>query len=364
MAQALIDEIGVPSVAHPPSEGSITPSDDQPLPFDPRAISAWIQGPHVRATGSPVELSARGSYSTAGKLTTYEWDLNGDGEIDRTATEPTLEYTWEQEYVGEITLKVTDSSGNSASTQAKVMITNDGDTTPYSRDNCPETYNYGQTDYDEDGIGDNCDSTPGMPTEGRPDVEVGLISPTASPSPHPSQTRVPPTPAPTRTPAPLPTADPSGTPDPLPTAPPSTGPAPIPSKTPTVPPSPGPQPSASRSPSMGPSSQVPPSVTAPPSSLPTPTSTQLPTPTGPVPPSPTALPGPSSPVTSTPTPAISPPSPSSSSVPTSPPTAVPSSPASVPVPSESPTPTLHPPKPTLPPGPRPGLPDTGSCDRG
>ena len=43
---------------------------------------AWLDGPYNRAIGESLTLDARGSYSKNGTITSYEWDLNGNGDFE------------------------------------------------------------------------------------------------------------------------------------------------------------------------------------------------------------------------------------------------------------------------------------------
>ena len=284
MGNILTRKVGVPSSVRTVQE--TTPNGDVPYPEIPETVSAWIQGPYAHQIGKPLTLDARGSYSTRGDLVKYEWDLDGDEQYEIESTEPTLTHTWESEYFGDIHLRVTGPRGFTDTASTDVMITNDGDSTPYDQDNCPEVNNHGQTDHDGDGIGDECDATPGYPQEDQPGVGEGPApsdpSPSPSPSPTPSATPTP-TPTPTRTPSPTPTPTtaPTSTPSPsvsasaTPTEPPSIDPSispdpstvPIPSLTPSGPPAP-----------TGDPSQLPPSVPAPTSATPTGAPTQVPAP--------------------------------------------------------------------------------------
>ena len=189
MAEALIEKMGIPPSTRPasalPNDGA-SPNGDVPypeIPEIPESVSAWIQGPYAHQIGKPLTLDARGSYSTRGNLVKYEWDLDGDDQYEIESTEPTLTHTWESEYVGDIHLRITDPQGFTDTASTYAMITNDGDSTPYDQDNCPEINNHGQTDYDGDGIGDECDDTPGYPQEDQPGVDE---EPAPSPSPTPT----------------------------------------------------------------------------------------------------------------------------------------------------------------------------------
>ena len=133
---------------------------------------AWIQGPYVAKVGDPVDIDAAASHAVSGSLTSYEWDFNGDGIYDETGTSPRITHTFSQEFSGVIGLRVTQSDGQTAVATTQVDITDDGDNTPRDQDNCPDVSNWGQTDYDNDGVGDECDPDPGFPTQDKPDVCV------------------------------------------------------------------------------------------------------------------------------------------------------------------------------------------------
>lgn len=133
---------------------------------------AWIQGPYVAKVADPVNIDAAASHAVSGSLTSYEWDFNGDGTYDETGTSPRITHTFTQEYSGVIGLRVTQSDGQTAVATTQVDITDDGDNTPRDQDNCPDVNNWGQTDYDNDGVGDECDPDPGYPTQDKPGVCV------------------------------------------------------------------------------------------------------------------------------------------------------------------------------------------------
>jgi len=178
---------------------------------------AWIQGPYVAKVGDPVDIDAAASHAVSGSLTSYEWDFNGDGVYDETGTSPRITHTYSQEFSGVIGLRVTQSDGQTAVATTQVDITDDGDNTPRDQDNCPDVSNWGQTDYDNDGVGDECDPDPGFPTQDKPGVCVvgencppDSGTPSTQPTPAPSGGSTP-TPAVAPAPTQTPTASPTTT---------------------------------------------------------------------------------------------------------------------------------------------------------
>jgi hypothetical protein len=73
-----------------------------------------------------------------------------------------------QPFIGVVVLTVTDDAGRTATATAQLAVTDDGDVTPRDDDDCPNVANPGQDDFDNDGVGDMCDDTPGW---GGPDLD-------------------------------------------------------------------------------------------------------------------------------------------------------------------------------------------------
>jgi hypothetical protein len=169
VAQLLEAAIGVPYNMTPPqSAGSRSASSVNRAP-DPGPTASIIDD-WVRPVGSTITLDARGSFAGAGAIESYEWDFDGDGAYDLTTAEPQVDHRYDALFDGQAVVRVTQTDGLTDTAAARVRITDDGDSTPRESDNCPDVYNYSQHDKDGDGIGDDCDETPGWPSADLPGV--------------------------------------------------------------------------------------------------------------------------------------------------------------------------------------------------
>lgn len=147
---------------------------DPENPAGAGAPVAWLAGPYVQQVGTSITFDARGSAAGGGSITQYEWDLNGDGSFDETTTSPQVTSTFADATEIDVAVRVTQTDGQTSTAMTAVQITSDGDSTPDAQDNCAGLYNYSQTDLDGDGVGDDCDESPGYPTTDTPGLYFHL----------------------------------------------------------------------------------------------------------------------------------------------------------------------------------------------
>lgn len=121
-------------------------------------ILAPADGQNIAIGGGPVALLAVASDPQDGDISAaVTWSSDIDGSVTSPAPLSIGAHT--------LTASVTDSSGLAAeaTVQVNVLAGNDmdGDGVADTADNCPTVANPEQGDYDNDGIGDFCDATPG-----------------------------------------------------------------------------------------------------------------------------------------------------------------------------------------------------------
>ncbi|MDP9349973.1 MAG: PKD domain-containing protein, partial [Chloroflexota bacterium] len=79
-------------------------------------------GPYNGAEGAPIALDGSGSSDPQGKVITYAWDLDGDGQFDdATGVKPT--HTYKSALTGQVGLKVTNSDGRFNVGYAPIEVT-------------------------------------------------------------------------------------------------------------------------------------------------------------------------------------------------------------------------------------------------
>lgn len=85
-------------------------------------IARFVFSPALPNAGDTVELDASASQSGNGEITQYEWDWNGDGVFDETATTPTVQHVFSDSGARTVTLRVTNSQGRRAVFTAIVTV--------------------------------------------------------------------------------------------------------------------------------------------------------------------------------------------------------------------------------------------------
>ncbi len=122
---------------------------------------AWAgEGMNARI-GEKITLDGSGSYDSSG-IILYEWDTNGDGVYEISSESSTSDYMYMYQYGGLVTLRVTNAQSKQALATFPITVTSDGDQVSDTEDNCPGDWNEDQSDADSDGLGDVCDTTPGI----------------------------------------------------------------------------------------------------------------------------------------------------------------------------------------------------------
>lgn len=118
----------------------------------------WIQGPYIVKVGQSLTLDARASYAVIGSIASIDWDLDGDSVFETHSSDLLYEHLFTIEFSGTIGVRITDTNGEVGIGSTHLDVTDDGDSIPRSIDNCPDIANQNQADFDNDGIGDDCDS--------------------------------------------------------------------------------------------------------------------------------------------------------------------------------------------------------------
>ena len=136
---------------------------DGEVQADDLELDAWVEGDEVAKLGMQQTFDASGTIAGGHDIVTYRWDFESDGIVDLESNEPVVHYTYPALFDGQLTLEVEDDAGRTSTATLPVTVSRDGDRVPDELDNCPLVANTGQQDYDNDGLGDLCDPTPGDP---------------------------------------------------------------------------------------------------------------------------------------------------------------------------------------------------------
>lgn len=121
----------------------------------------------ITKLGESVTLDVRGSFVPVGDITRFDWDVDNDGVIDFSTDNGQLSFTPTQEYTGEVRVIITDQFGRIATATTELTVTIDGDSIPDDIDNCPYVANGSQLDWDNDGLGNECDPDLALPANGQ-----------------------------------------------------------------------------------------------------------------------------------------------------------------------------------------------------
>jgi Cutinase/von Willebrand factor type A domain/PKD domain len=72
--------------------------------------------------GEQFTFDASKSYAPDSRIVTYDWDFNGDGDIDRSTTDPTVTHVYEAPFDGSMQVRVTAADGGVANASALVHV--------------------------------------------------------------------------------------------------------------------------------------------------------------------------------------------------------------------------------------------------
>jgi hypothetical protein len=103
--------------------GSVLSEEGWWFRYDHREPTAHAGGPYIGSEGMTLELSGTDS-SDDGPISTWEWDLEGDGVFEYNTTVPTLQYRAVDDFEGVIVLRVTDEADRQALDTAVLIIHN------------------------------------------------------------------------------------------------------------------------------------------------------------------------------------------------------------------------------------------------
>lgn len=151
-------------------------------PLIVEAPTARISTIDPAGIGEDVEFDASGSFAAEGQLVSYEWDVDGDGVFEAVtraengiAANPIHSVRFDAPITANVTLRVTDEYGKTATAEMPLIVTRDGDSVDDAIDNCPADRNEDQADADGDGIGDVCDDSPYGEPEAVPMPERAVV---------------------------------------------------------------------------------------------------------------------------------------------------------------------------------------------
>ena len=114
--------IELPTVTSMDISPEITLEDDVKIgPFSEPPI-ADAGGPYIGVIGESITFDGSGSADPDGTITLYEWDFDNDGTFDIGSPNPITTHAYPAAFSGTITLRVTDSDGNTGTDTAQVQV--------------------------------------------------------------------------------------------------------------------------------------------------------------------------------------------------------------------------------------------------
>jgi alpha-tubulin suppressor-like RCC1 family protein len=83
---------------------------------------AKLRGPYVAPTGTPITFDAGDSFDASASITSYEWDFDSNGSVDRVTSTPQTIYTYAGTFLGQASVRVIGSDGRSSIATADVTV--------------------------------------------------------------------------------------------------------------------------------------------------------------------------------------------------------------------------------------------------
>ena len=113
----------------------------QPVHADPEGLAR----PRRARTAPPltVQFSSAGTRDPDGDTLAYAWDFDADGDVDSRQPNPSFTYT--ERGIYDATLKVTDSTGRSASASVRIIVGNQAPVVNLDVESTTPPFNFGDT---------------------------------------------------------------------------------------------------------------------------------------------------------------------------------------------------------------------------
>ena len=104
-------------------EGDTTEALKQALTkIETRPTALLKNSEYFAEAGQVVRFDASDSYVADGTITKYDWDFDGDGEYEKSTSEPVVEHVYNQDFEGQMQVRLTASNSTIASASAMIKI--------------------------------------------------------------------------------------------------------------------------------------------------------------------------------------------------------------------------------------------------